>query len=342
LSPTTRRHSLHSTRRLCVLGLTLLLALLLWLGAQVWIFLTTPAGPPAPVVFTIHRGEPLAAIAKRLEQTGVIADAEAFRWLARWRGVGGAVKAGEYQFDHPARPTTVLDRLVKGDVRRYHLTIPEGFTLTQIAERFEQSGFGRREDFLKAARDPELIARYAPGAPSLEGFLFPETYTIERSTTARQLVQSMLRMFERRVPADLFQTAQKLGLNRLELVTLASIVQKEAGLTEEMPFIAAVYHNRLRRRMPLQADPTVIYGIENFDGNLTRKHLQTPTPWNTYVHRGLPPGPICNPGLDAIKAAAFPARTNALYFVARGDGSHVFSRTLSEHNRNVRRYQLRK
>lgn len=342
MNSSANRHSHRGLLRLCLVLSLILLVLLLWLGLRAWHFLTSPVEPRTPVVLAIPRGEALAAIAAQLESSGVIADAEAFRWLARWRGVSGSIKAGEYQFDRPARPGEILDRLVRGDVRRYRLTIPEGFTLAQIAERFAKAGFGRGDDFLAAARDPELVARYAPGAPSLEGFLFPETYTIDRGTSARQLVEEMLRMFRRRVPDRLFRQAQKLGLNRLQLVTLASIVQKEAGLTEEMPLIAAVYHNRLRRGMPLQADPTVIYGIENFDGNLTRKHLQTPTPWNTYMHRGLPPGPICNPGLDAIEAAAFPAKSQALYFVAKGDGSHAFSRTLSEHNRNVRRYQLRR
>ncbi|GAB4174327.1 MAG: endolytic transglycosylase MltG [Geothermobacteraceae bacterium] len=320
----------------------LLLGIGLWFGWQVSRFLFTPIKPTSPVTLTINRGETLPAIADRLEKTGIVTDAFAFRLLARWKGAGGAIKAGEYQFNSAAKPADVLDRLVRGDVRRYRLTIPEGFTLTQIAERFEQAGFGRAEDLLAAARDPALTARYAPGAPSLEGFLFPETYTIDRSTTPRQLVAAMLAMFEKRVPADLLASAQKRGLNRLQLVTLASIVQKEAGITDEMPLIAAVYHNRLRKGMPLQADPTVIYGIPDFDGNLTRKHLRTPTPWNTYTRRGLPPGPICNPGIAAIRAAARPADSDALYFVAKGDGTHAFSRTLAEHNRKVRRFQLKR
>ncbi len=306
------------------------------------VFLETAVAPPGETVIVIAPGSSLPAISDRLATAGVVTDADAFRLLARWRGVSGRIKAGEYLFRQPATPGRILERLVTGDVRRYRFTVPEGLTLRQIAARFQAQGFGQAEDFLRAAGDPALRRRYAPGAPSLEGYLFPETYTIDRSVTPKRLLVAMLEEFRRRLTPDILAAAKKHGLNRHQLVTLASIVQKEAGKQEEMPLIAAVYHNRLRRRMPLQADPTVIYGIPDFDGNLTRGDLVTPTPWNTYTHSGLPPGPIASPGLAALRAAAEPARVDYLYFVAKGDGTHAFSRTLKQHNRLVRKYQLRR
>jgi UPF0755 protein len=258
------------------------------------------------------------------------------------QGVTGQVQAGEYLFRDAASPEEILARLVAGDVRRFPFTVPEGLTLVEIAARFEKDGFGSAGEFLQVASDPALMERYLPGAESLEGYLFPETYTLDGGTTAERLIMAMLDECNRRLTPELLAAAKKNGLDRRQLVTLASIVQKEAGNNDEMPLIAAVFHNRLQRKIALQADPTVIYGLDEFDGNLTRKHLQTPTPYNTYTRPGLPPGPIANPGMAALQAAAHPADVDFLYFVARGDGTHAFSRTLKEHNQAVRRYQLRR
>ncbi|TYO98577.1 UPF0755 protein [Geothermobacter ehrlichii] len=327
-------------RILLLLALLVPAVIVLGLTWRCLTFLDTAVAPAGEIVVDIPPGSSLTGISNRLAAAGVVGDAAAFRLLARWRGVSGRIKAGEYLFRQPATPGQVLDRLVAGDVRRYRFTVPEGFTLKQIAERFQKQGFGTTEAFLRAAADKRLLARYAPGAPSLEGYLFPETYTIDRAVTPKKLLVAMLEEFRRRLTPDIQAAALRHGLNRHQLVTLASIVQKEAGKKEEMPLIAAVYHNRLRRNMPLQADPTVIYGIRDFDGNLTRRDLATPTPWNTYTRSGLPPGPIASPGLDALRAAAEPAAADYLYFVAKGDGTHAFSRTLKEHNRLVRKYQL--
>jgi UPF0755 protein len=203
------------------------------------------------------------------------------------------------------------------------------------------AGIGTTEQFVKAATDLGRLGRLGVPGKSLEGYLFPETYTVTTTTTPVEVVRAMVAQFERQLTPELLAAAKARGLDRHALVTLASIVQKEAGTVEEMPLIAAVFLNRLRMGMRLQADPTVIYGIVDFDGNLTRRHLLTPTPYNTYTRAGLPPGPIASPGLAALKAAAEPAQSNALYFVARGDGRHEFNTTLEAHNRAVRRYQLR-
>ena len=234
----------------------------------------------------------------------------------------------------------MLDRLVAGDVVKIRITIPEGFTLREIASRVAANGVGTAGQFLQAANAPERLKKLGIPGESLEGYLFPETYTVTGTTSVDEVVRAMVLQFERQLTAELLLAARQRGLDRHALVTLASIVQKEAGNVAEMPLIAAVFHNRLRKGMRLQADPTVIYGIAGFDGNLTRRHLETPTPYNTYTQSGLPPGPIASPGLAALRAAAMPASSNALYFVARGDGRHEFSSTLEAHSRAVRRYQL--
>lgn len=329
-------------RRTKILLLAVLLLLPILFAARLAFFAVRPVAPAAPVQVTIPVGAPLAQTAQRLAAAGVVDDAFQFRLLLRLKGNGGGIKAGVYAFERPATPQQVLQRLLAGDVLRRRLTIPEGFTLREIAARMEQAGLGRAEEVLALSRDRELLRSLEVPASSLEGFLFPETYLFAVDTRPRQVLQVMLKEFRRRVTPELVAAARQRGLNLLQLVTLASIVQKEAGRIDEMPLIASVYHNRLQRRMPLQADPTVIYGIANFNGNLTRRDLETWTPYNTYRIAGLPPGPIASPGADALRAAAFPAASSYLYFVARGDGSHAFSATLSEHNQAVRRYQLRR
>jgi len=320
--------------------LLVLLPLVLACGFEVAAFLFRPVAPAASATVTVASGLPFAEVAHRLQAEGVVRSAAGFQLLARLRGDVRRIKAGRYDFGEPATPGRVLDRLVAGDVRRQRLTIPEGFSLVEIAARIEEEGVGHADTFLRLARDPDFIASLGIDSPSLEGYLFPDTYLFDSGTSEERLIRSMVRRFENRLAPDLVEGAAKAGLDAHQLVTLASIIQKEAGNRGEMPLIAAVFHNRLRRRMPLQADPTVIYGVPNFNGNLTRKDLLTPTPYNTYRIAGLPPGPIASPGEDALRAAAFPADSDYLFFVARGDGTHAFSTTLREHNRAVQRYQL--
>ncbi len=318
--------------------LTLLIIPGIWFGY----FLLSPVAPPEPRTVTVATGAPFAKVAGILKDQGVIASSRRFTLLARLRGDAGKIKAGDYAFSNPATPGRVLDRLIAGDVIRRQFTIPEGMTLQEIGRRLAAEGYGTTEEFLGLTRDPEFIAGLGIASPSLEGYLFPETYTVLAGTPQKRLIEIMVRQFQERTGKDLIEAARKQGLDLQQLVTLASIIQKEAGNLAEMPVISAVFHNRLKRGMPLQADPTVIYGIENFDGNLTRKHLATPTPYNTYRIKGLPPTPIASPGEDALRAAAYPADAPYLYFVARGDGTHIFATTLEEHNRNVRRFQLRR
>ena len=330
------------TRNLALAGFSLIVILVLCVGFWAESFVTTAVTPPGPRVVEIKTGSSFTRIANQLAEADIISDATRFTWLARWRDATAQIHAGEYVFDSSARPDEVLARLVAGDIRKFQVTIPEGFNLSEIATRLAKTEVGSVDDFLALCHDPEFIKALDVEADSLEGYLFPETYTYTSSTTPRQLLRSMVAQLDEHLSPSILASAEALGMNRHELLTLASIIQKEAGNVMEMPLISAVFNNRLKRNIALQADPTVIYGIEAFDGNLTRKHLETPTPYNTYRKRGLPPGPIASPGQFALHAAANPADTSDLYFVARGDGTHEFTATLKEHNRAVRRYQLKR
>lgn len=333
-----------SKRRLLIIIAGGLLLLSLGFGARYAFFLLRPvAPPPAAREVTIPSGSTLPVTADILETAGVIADAADFRLLARQSGDGKKIKAGIYDFSRPATPNEVLRRLAAGDVVKRRLTIVEGLTLVEIAKRVEAAGLGSSDSFLALAHDPVFIATLKlPATTSLEGFLFPETYLFAAGLPQNKIIATMVGEFRQRVTPDIERAAAARGLDLRKLVTLASIVQKEAGNREEMPLIASVFLNRLQRRMPLQADPTVIYGLANFNGNLTKRDLQTYTPYNTYRIAGLPAGPIANPGADALRAVAFPAATKYLYFVARGNGTHEFTTNLRDHNAAVRRYQLRR
>ena len=307
-------------------------------GLAWWAY--APYLPPSGSRVEIKSGASLSRIAHTLAEQDIIRSALAFRLLARLQDKDSAIQAGSYAFDKAATPAEILQRLVEGDVLQSSVTIPEGFSLKQIVERLVALEVADRQRLQDAAGDPQLIAILGVDARDLEGFLFPETYRFVPGISERELLGMMVEEFERQyrrlqpeLPADLW-------LSKYELVTLASIIQKETGIVDEMPLISSVFYNRLRRGIPLQTDPTVIYGIPDFNGNLTRADLQRSSPYNTYLNRGLPPGPIASPGLAALRAAANPAESQFLYFVARGDGSHQFSATLREHNRAVRKYQL--
>lgn len=295
-----------------------------------------------PRILTITPGEGFQAVSRKLREAGLIQSPFQFRLFARRSGAHRAIKAGEYQLDGTMTPRQILNTLVEGDVLLYRVTIPEGYTLRQIAATVAQAGFGDADSFYRIATNPAVVkAEEIPGQ-SLEGYLFPDTYSFPRDYAPAQIVAAMTRRFKDAFREDWEQRAQALGMTVHEVVTLASIIEKETGDPAERPLIASVFHNRLQKGMRLETDPTVIYGIEDFDGNLTRKHLRTPTPYNTYLIRGLPPGPIASPGLAALEAALYPAESDYLFFVSRKDGTHQFSSTLEDHRKAVRKYQLRR
>lgn len=293
-------------------------------------------------VVTIAPGEGFRTVALRLHDLGLIQSPRKFRLFARLSGAHRQIKAGEYQLYGTMTPRQILATLVEGKVLLYRITIPEGYTLQQIAQTVAEAGFGEAENFYRLATDPAVAQAENIAAPSLEGYLFPDTYYFPRGFDQTRIIAAMVRRFREAVSDAWRERAAELGLTLHEVVTLASIIEKETGVTEERPLIASVFHNRLRKGMRLETDPTVIYGIEDFDGNLTRKHLRTPTPYNTYVIKGLPPGPIASPGQAALEAALYPAKTDYLFFVSRKDRTHHFSRTLEEHQEAVRKYQLRR
>ncbi len=248
------------------------------------------------------------------------------------------IHAGTYRFTGALRPVDVVAALTQGRVEQVEVTLPEGLTAREMAPILERAGITDGAGFTALAYSPGSPARWDLPGPSLEGFLFPDTYRFARGQPPERVVDAMVRRF-REVALPLLPEARRRGLDLLGWVTLASIVEKETSRDDERPLVAAVFLNRLARGMRLESDPTVIYGLRGFDGNLTRAHLRTDHPYNTYTRRGLPPGPIASPGLASLRAAAHPAETDYLYFVSRNDGTHVFSRTYAEHRRWVRRFQ---
>jgi UPF0755 protein len=292
--------------------------------------------------FTVERGAALGSIASRLEEQGLIRNARVFAALARYRDLDTALHAGEYLVSPAWDANAVLDLLVSGRVRTWPLVIPEGLRSDEIAERLQQAGLGSAAAFLAAAKDPALAKDLGIPAAELEGYLFPDTYRLPRGLSGREIARVMVEQFER-VWSDIAPLAQDSELDRHQIVTLASIVEKETGAAAERPLIAAVFLNRLERGMRLETDPTVIFGIPDFDGNLRRTHLEDASnPYNTYRIRGLPPGPIASPGRDALLAVVQPADSDYLFFVAKGDGTHQFSVTYADHDRAVDRYQRRR
>ena len=292
----------------------------------------------------IPQGAGPASIGRRLADAGVIRDTFSFRFELARTGSGRRLQAGEYRFDRPMTIREVVAKLVKGDVHLLPITFREGLTIRQMSELFAAKGFGTAQDFVAAAGNAELVAGLDPAAPDLEGYLFPDTYSMPRGASATQLVARMVAGVERVLTPELRARASARGLNVRQLVTLASIIEKETGKPEERRLVAAVYSNRLRIGMGLQCDPTVIYALEKagrYTGNLTRESLRFDSPYNTYRYAGLPPGPIASPGLASLEAAVDPADAPYLYFVSRNDGSHAFASTLPEHNQNVFDYQVK-
>jgi len=298
----------------------------------------TYAGFGTDVFVDIPKGTATRAVARKLAEAGVVR----YRWqflLARALRPHARIQAGEYLFRRPASVWEVLERLEKGDVFYYRVTIPEGSNLFDIAAALEEQQILPAGEFLAAARDSALIRDLAPQAPTLEGYLFPDTYRLSRHTTARQFCRQMTERFR-----GAWQELKPGGADVHATVTLASLVEKETRLEQECPLVASVYLNRLRSGMPLQCDPTAIYAAlleERYRGTIYRSDLDSRQRYNTYQHAGLPPGPIANPGRAALGAAVRPAQTGYLYFVARPDGSggHVFSRDMAAHERAVWKYR---
>jgi UPF0755 protein len=316
--------------------LTVFLLGLVAAGAAAWLVLT-PFGPTAETFVEVEPGSSTTRIASELETDGIVRSHYAFDLLRLWKR--GTLRAGEYRFDHPASAIEVYARIARGDVFTRTVTIPEGSNLYDIGARIEQAGLGSRADFLAAAQQTALVADLDPQAASLEGYLFPDTYHLPRKATPTQICTAMVHRF-RREAAQIGLTA-----NFHKVVTMASLVERESAVDTERPLVASVFENRLAAGMPLMTDPAVIYGLEldgRWRGTIYQSDLVRDTPYNTYLHKGLPPGPIANPGAHALRAALEPAKTDYLYFVAAGadpQGHSLFSHSLEEQNRNVAGYR---
>lgn len=279
------------------------------------------------------------SICKLLQEKGLVRHWWSLELLARMRKSDRSINAGEYELSPNMDPRAILKKLASGEVFKRRVVLKEGTSVWELGKIVEAAGLVSQQDFDAALTDPKLLASAGIAGGSFEGYLFPETYYFSRPITPRDVIWRMIEEGEKRWPADYSNRSDELQLSRHEILTLASIIEKESGNVEEQPLISSVFHNRLSQGMKLQSDPTVIYGIPNFNGNLTKDDLQTPTPYNTYMNFGLPPGPIGNPGESAIKAALYPRDSTYLFFVADGTGKHVFSTTLQEHNEAVNLYQ---
>jgi UPF0755 protein len=291
----------------------------------------------------IPQGSGTQDIGRRLVNGGVVRDLFVFRAALWWSGRARHLQAGEYRFAEPISAMQVIDQIARGAVYTHRITFPEGLTIVEMSKLYESNGFGPATDFVTAAGNAALVADIDPAATDLEGYLFPETYALARRAPASQLVALMVGRFRTAFPETLRQEAQSQGLTTRQVVTLASLVEKETGRPEERPLVAAVYRNRYRIGMGMQADPTVIYALQKagrYDGNIRRDDLYIDSPYNTYRYPGLPPGPIASPGQASLEATVRVADVTYLYFVSRNDGSHAFATTLAEHNRNVQKFQI--
>ncbi len=331
------------------LGVAILLILIfLFIGvAGVYLNIVAYAEKPpntASVVQTVvvQSGQGFKSLSTLLYQKGIILHPIKFRLFARIKGYDKRIKAGEYMLSSAMMPKKILETMVDGKVRLHRLTIPEGYNLRQIARAVETSGFASEADFLKAATDPDLVHDKGIDAQTFEGYLFPDTYYLPRGISSENIISTMVKRFWSVFTPEWEEQTKILGLTMHKVITLASIIEKETAVAAERPIISSVFHNRLKRNMRLESDPTVIYGMRDFNGNITRKDLKRPTPYNTYTMKGLPPGPISNTGAKAIEAALYPAGTKFLYFVSKNNRTHHFSTNFKDHNRAVRKYQLRR
>jgi UPF0755 protein len=294
-------------------------------------------------VVDIPKGAGFFRITEIMNDAGLVANRPFFWLLALGKGATRHIRAGEYEFTGSQSPSEILDKLVRGEIKSYTVTLPEDITVNDIAKRLLADKLINEKEFMALAVDKEFLGSLGIEAESIEGYLFPETYQFDRSMTTREVIRVIVRQFWIEIRPEMRSRAEKIGLTLNEWLTLASIIGKESGNKDEKPLISAVFHNRLKHGMKLQSDPTAVYHLEQAGTpvkTVLRSHLKKNTPHNTYLIDGLPPGPIANPGIDSLQAALYPADVNYLYFVSKNDGSHQFSASLDVHNQAVSKYQI--
>lgn len=318
--------------RLFLITVVILLAAIGSVG-WAWWDLHRPAPLPAGgAMLSVNEGEPFRATTEKLGSAGIVRHPLLLHWYARWSGTDRLIQTGDYRFLEPVSPVQVLETLRTAAMSLNRVTIPEGLTVKQIAAQLEAAGFGGSDEYVCAAQDTGFLKEVGAPPTGLEGYLFPDTYAFPMRTAPRDILRTMVKRAREQLDT-LNEERSNSSLSEIETLTLASIVEKETGVAPERGLVSSVFHNRMRVGMRLQSDPTAVYGWK--DGPPTAADLKIDSPYNTYVYQGLPPGPICNPGLAAIRAALVPASTPYFFFVARPDGTHEFSTTLDEHNRAV-------
>ena len=308
-----------------------------WIEAPV----VSESDHPHSKIVTIPGGATFQQVAGLLEEERLIKNRSAFVLLGKSQAVDRKILPGEYELHAAMPPSEILSKLTAGRVVLHSITIPEGYTISQIADVLGEYRITDQTEFVQLTRDRAFLNKLNISADSLEGYLYPDTYRFARQTPAKDVIKTMVEQLGQVMTTEWQAQADQLHMTMHQVLTLASVIEKETGVGEERPRISSVFHNRLKKNIPLQSDPTVIYGLPNFDGNLRKKDLSHPSPYNTYRWAGLPPGPIASPGSESIHAALFPAESSYLYFVSKNDGTHQFSATLNEHNKAVERYQKR-
>lgn len=337
---------MNSRRRTLAWGGTcaLIAVVSMWWLTMVW-FRPVVSDPndATVLIIDVKPGAALRTTAIKLEKHGIIVSARWLEWLGRLTGRAGRIQPGEYRMSSAMSASKVLNAMVKGEVYLRPVTFPEGITVRELIDKLVADGYGTKEEYEALLYNKALQAEFKVVADGVkvpfEGYLFPSTYLFARGTRPEVIVRAMLTQMDRMFTPERVAQMERLGWNRHQTLTMASIIEKETGVAHERARISAVFHNRLERRMRLQTDPTVIYSIPDYDGDIRFRDLRRDDPYNTYRHHGLPPGPIANPGEAAIQAALFPDGDQALYFVSRGDGTHIFSDNINDHNRAVRRHQ---
>lgn len=330
---------LKTIKVIFISSLAALLVFSVWLALEIYI---PPKSTPQVIIIEVEKGKGAEAIARSLKEKGVIKKEWPFLLVYKLFYSPQSLKAGEYSFSLPLSTKEVLRMLTEGQIYLHPLTIPEGLTGKEISELLHSLAFVREEDFLEAFNQTEAISSWDEEAQNLEGYLFPETYFLPKGTSAEEIVSTMVSQFKDVIRVEWKRRAQEMDLSLREVVILASLIEKETSVSEEKNLVSAVFHNRLKRGMKLDCDPTIIYALKvegRFVGRLRYKDLKFDSPYNTYLYAGLPPSPICNPGRESLQAALYPDKENFLYFVSKNDGSHHFSRTYREHQRAVLIYQ---
>lgn len=301
-----------------------------------------PTSEKRQIIFEISPGMTLHEVASSLYQKGLVTNRTYFVALGKLIGIERGIRAGDYALQTTMLPLDLLSLFKKGRVIVHRVTIPEGSTAHQIATLLAQRDLTDYGAFMKLVQDTGFTSSLGVSAPTLEGYLFPDTYFFHRQTPPQVIIRRMVTHFQKVYEMEWSQQPERTPFSQHESVTLASIIEKETSIDSERPLISSVLYNRIKKGIPLQSDPTVIYALPDFRGNLTRADLSFPSPYNTYIRQGLPPGPISNPGRRSLSAVLSPVDSSYLYFVSKGNGTHYFSETLSEHNRAVERYQKRK